>query len=330
MRKHNLHERTSALDWESLRTVLAVARAGSLAGAARALDVRHSTIFRRIEDVERRLGQRLFERDRGGWQPNELGEAAAEAARAMEEAALGAERRLLGADGRLEGTVRLATSELIGGYLLTPLLDEFLTAHPGVELEMDVSNRNLDLTRREADIAVRATSSPPEALVGRKLATMTYAVYASTRLLPRGGKAPDLEALPWIGFDERLAHLLVAKWFANVLPNVRPRLRIDSLSTILRAAVAGTGAAVLPVFAASQEKSLVRVTDVVPDVQMELWLLAHPDMRGNARIRALVDHLAARVPEAIEQLALKGPCATRMAECPVEKRRGRAARAARL
>src|SRR5262245_36631934 len=110
LRNSSLQERTSSLDWESLRTVLAVTRARSLAGAARALDLRHSTVFRRIEEVERRLGQPLFDRNRSGWTANELGETAARAAQAMEEAALEAERRLLGADGRLEGTIRVASN----------------------------------------------------------------------------------------------------------------------------------------------------------------------------------------------------------------------------
>src|SRR5258705_1400129 len=197
-RKSNWHERTHSLDWESLRTVLAVARARSLAGAARALDLRHSTVFRRIEEVERRLGQPLFDRNRGGWTANELGETAARAAQAMEEAALEAERRLLGADGRLAGTIRVATTEMIGGYLLARVIHGFLEKHPAMEIELDVSSRSLDLTRREADVAIRANHAPPESLVGRKLASPGYAVYAAPSLLPRG-KAPDLEALPWIG-----------------------------------------------------------------------------------------------------------------------------------
>lgn len=318
-RKPDLQGRTASLDWESLRTVLAVARSKSLAGAARALDLQHSTVFRRIEEVERRLGQPLFERHRGGWTANELGETAARAAQAMEEAALEAERRLLGADGRLVGTVRLATSEMIGGYLLHGLIRDFLAEHAGLEVELDVSNRNLDLTRREADLAIRATRDPPESLVGRKVAALHYAVFAAPSLLPRG-KAPDLEALPWIGFDERMSQMQVARWFERVLPDVRPRLRIDSFATMLRMAAAGAGAAVLPVFAAAQEKGLVRVTDLVPDVSMDLWLLSHPDMRGNARVRALADHLAVAMPAELERLLEEGTRCARLAPCPIKAR----------
>jgi DNA-binding transcriptional LysR family regulator len=324
-RKPDLRKRTAALDWESLRTVLAVARAKSLAGAARALELRHSTVFRRIEEMERRLGQPLFDRHRGGWTVNELGETAARAAEAMEQAALEAERHLLGADARLAGVVRVATSELLGGYLLSRLMQSFLAEHPAMEVEFDVSNRSLDLTRREADLAVRATLDPPESLVGRKLATLRYAVYASPALLPRS-KAPDLEALPWVGFDERLAYLGIAQWFARVLPGVRPRLRMDSLAAMLRAAAAGVGAVVLPTFAASQQDGLVRITDVIPDVHTDIWLLTHPDLRGNARVRALSDHLAANIPREMEKILEQGARCSRFAPCPEQRRRAGATR----
>jgi len=145
-------------------------------------------------------------------------------------------------------------------------------------------------------------------------------VFAAPSLLPRG-KAPDLEALPWIGFDERMSQMQIARWFGRAMPDVRPRLRIDSFATMLRAAAAGAGAAVLPAFAASQEKGLVRVTELVPDVSMDLWVLSHPDLRGNARVRALADHLATTVPAELTRLLREGPRCPKFAQCPVEKRR---------
>src|SRR5258708_38556919 len=119
--KSDFHGRTANLDWESLRTVLAVRRARSLAGAARALELQHSTVYRRIEEVERRLGQPLFDRHRGGWTANALGETAARAAEAMEQAALAAERRLLCTDARLESHVRVAACETLRGRPPAPL-----------------------------------------------------------------------------------------------------------------------------------------------------------------------------------------------------------------
>ena len=317
MSKPTLQERTGTLDWNDLRTVLAVARAGSLAGAARALDLRHSTVFRRIEQAERRLGSRLFERSRSGWSPNPQGEAVARAAADMESAALGAERAISGADARLEGTIRIATSELLAGHLLLPLLRPFLAEHPGIEIECDVSNRNVDQTRREADLALRATPQPPDTLVGRRIGSMRYAVYASKALIGKRSGAPVLGDLPWVGFDERIAHFQIAQWFRQALPNVRPRLRLDSMSALMKAAAAGIGAVLLPTFAAAQEPALVRVTEEIDGPEMGLWLLSHPDVRGNARVRALATHLAQAVPLEIQRLMRSGATCKTFAACPL-------------
>jgi len=317
MGKQTLQERTGTLDWNDLRTVLAVARAGSLAGAARALELRHSTVFRRIEQAERRLGSRLFERSRSGWSPHAQGDAVARAAAEMESAALGAERAISGADARLEGTIRIATSELLAGHLLLPLLRPFLAEHPGIEIECDVSNRNVDLTRREADLALRATPQPPDMLVGRRIGSMRYAVYAAKPLIGKRQSAPVLGELPWVGFDERIAHFQIAQWFRHALPDVRPRLRLDSMSALMKAAAAGIGAVLLPTFAAAQEPALVRVTEEIDGPEMGLWLLSHPDVRGNARVRALAAHLAQAVPLEIERLMRSGATCKTFAACPL-------------
>ena len=328
MGKQTLQERTGTLDWNDLRTVLAVARAGSLAGAARALELRHSTVFRRIEQAERRLGSRLFERSRSGWSPNPQGEAVARAAAEMESAALGAERAISGADARLEGTIRIATSELLAGHLLLPLLRPFLAEHPGIEIECDVSNRNVDLTRREADLALRATPQPPDMLVGRRIGSMRYAVYAAKPLIGKRQSAPVLGELPWVGFDERIAHFQIAQWFRHALPDVRPRLRLDSMSALMKAAAAGIGAVLLPTFAAAQEPALVRVTEEIDGPEMGLWLLNHPDVRGNARVRALAAHLAQAVPLEIERLMRSGATCKTFAACPLAGHGRRGARRA--
>ncbi|NRF67587.1 LysR family transcriptional regulator [Aquincola sp. S2] len=328
MGKKNLRERTGALDWNDLRLVLAVARGGSLAGAARALALQHSTVFRRIEDAEARIGARLFERSRTGWTTNAQGEAVAQAAAEMEAAALAAERAISGADERLSGVIRIATSELLAGYLLPPLLARFMAEHPGIQIEADVSNRTVDLTRREADIALRATPQPPELMVGRRVGEMRYAVYAHRTLVPARRGTPVLQQLPWVGFDGRLAHTEIAQWFRTALPEVRPRLRADSLPAMLKAAAAGTGAVVLPMFAGSQEPRLVRITPPIEGPAMGLWLLHHPDVRGNARVRALMGWLAKAVPPEMERLAACGPTGKDFAACPLKARRGRAPRAA--
>lgn len=316
-----MRQRTTLLDWNDLRTVLAVARAGSLAGAARELGLRHSSVFRRIEQAEALAGARLFERSRRGWSANAQGEAVAQAAAAMEAAALAAERAITGADSRLEGTIRVATSEMLASHLLAPLWARFLAEHPGIEIEADVSNRAVDLTRREADLALRATPQPPESMVGRRVAVLRYAVFLPRPWLARRRTVPELHTLPWVGFDDRLAYTAVAQWFRAAFPAVTPRLRADSLPAMLHAAASGVGAVVLPIFAAAQEPRLVRVTPPLEGPEMGLWLLHHPDVRGNARVRALMQWLAQAVPAEVERLAAGGSVSKALCNCPQAPRR---------
>ena len=326
MSKSFLHQRTGMLAWDDLRTVLAVARSGSLSGAARSLDIEHSTVFRRLEDIEKRLGTALFERSRSGYLVNSHGEAIADAARIMEEAALAAERQVLGADTRLTGVVRIATSEMLGAYLLPKLLEAFLDTHPDIEVEVDISNRAVDLNRREADLALRATMTPPEQLIARKVGEVCSALYGTPALVQRFGSPPNLEALPWIGFGSGMANVLQARWLREQLPQIKPRLRMDSFVAMLETAALGVGVAALPVFAASQESRLVRISEPIEAPRMPVWLLTHPDVRGNARVRALLQHIADHTPALLDKLMCDGQVCERMVPAPSPRktrRRGR-------
>src|SRR5690348_7430875 len=140
MRRPSLQKRTASLPWDDLRCMLAIARTGSLSGAARALHVEHSTVSRRLNALERRLGVKLFERTRGGYAPTGNGKLAVAAASAMEAQALAVERLMMGSDTELAGVVRLATSELLAGHLLAPVIGSFLTLHPRIQVEVDVAN----------------------------------------------------------------------------------------------------------------------------------------------------------------------------------------------
>ncbi len=315
MRKPALQKSTAPLAWDDLRTVLAVAREGSLSGAARVLQVEHSTVFRRLKGIERRFGAALFERSRSGYSATAHGEAVAESARVMEEAALAAERRVLGADVRLSGVVRIATSEMFACYLLPRALPGFLEQHPDIEIEIDVANRNVDLTRREADLALRATNRPPEHLYGREVGELRYAVFAHPRYFKRG-KAPAPEDLPWVGFDESIGRLEIARWLREHLPGKPTRLRSDSLLAMMQAAAAGIGAAVLPLFAADFHPNLRRLGPVLEQPRLRLWVLNHADVRENARVRALSRHLAQELPSVLATLQqLEAP-----ARAPIRRR----------
>ena len=159
------------MQWDDFRYVLAIAREGGLAGAARVLAVNHSTVFRRLGALEAELGVALFERLPGGYRPTEPGERLVRAAERVEAEALAAERELTGRDARLTGRLRVTCSETLAYRLLTAELARFAELHPGIVVELAIDNRQLDLSRREADVALRATrpvkgissaaSSPP-------------------------------------------------------------------------------------------------------------------------------------------------------------------------
>ncbi|MCB2109112.1 MAG: LysR family transcriptional regulator, partial [Rhodobacteraceae bacterium] len=150
------------LDWDALRHVLAIARSGSLAGAARALRMRHSSVYRRLNQIEAQLGVRLFDRLRTGYRLTEHGEVMQDAAARMEQSLQDAERLVAGADLKLSGEIRISTSEIIGLYLLPRHLRTFRDAHPGITLDISVTDNLADLSKRDADIVIRGTDAPPE------------------------------------------------------------------------------------------------------------------------------------------------------------------------
>lgn len=278
------------MDWDDLRLVLAVAEAGSLSGAARRLRVTHSTVFRRLSAIEAGLGVRLFERFRDGYSVTPAGEAAAALAARFTDDFVALERRLSGQDLRPSGTVRITTTDTI-----CPLLMRHVPAlrvtHPEILLEISVSNAMANLTRREADIAVRPSPEPPETLVGRRIATLAHAVYGSPSYLSAHGDEPlDFD---WIGLDDTLATTLIGRWMREHVRQARIGLRVDALVALKQAACAGLGVALLPCYLGEEEAQLrrARVT-TVPDPRSALWLLTHGDLRRTARVRAVVDFLA--------------------------------------
>lgn len=291
------------MDWNDLRYALAIARQGGLAGAARELGVDHSSVYRRLGRLERELGVRLFERHRSGYRLTPAGERLADSAGRIETEAAHAERDLMGADLRAAGTVRVSTSEALALYLLPPMLADFRQKHAEIGLEIVVSNQPVDLTRRDADVAIRVTASPPEHLVGRRVGNAGYAAYASRKLLRRTGAASELSTFDWLGFDETVARFPQARWLARTVPSANIVMRFDSLCAMLRACELGAGVAVLPCFLGDASTGLARLEGTGADDEMSVYVLTHPDLRRSARIRACLqffgDRIAAEGPRLI-------------------------------
>jgi DNA-binding transcriptional LysR family regulator len=283
------------LEWSDLRLVLAIARRGTLSGAARELGVTHSTVFRRLEAIERKTGARLFDRFREGYAPTAAGDAMAAVAARVADEVLALERQLSGQDLRPSGVVRLTTTDTLALGIAMPHLAAFREAYPEIHLEVAVTNALADLTHRDADIALRPTPDPPPALIGRRLATIAYAVYGSPAYLAEH-RGKEWSAHEWIGRDDALSSTVAAQWMRENVPEERIGCRLDAVSAMREAARAGLGLVVLPCYFGDRVPGLRRAqVKPLADARSALWLLTHRDLRHTARIRALMDFLAARL-----------------------------------
>ena len=279
------------LEWNDLHLVLAVCREGTLSGAARVLDVNHSTVFRRIGAIEEKLGVRLFERFPTGYAMTEAGEAMRAVGERVENEMHGLSRELIGRDLRLSGVLRVAVPDALLLKILMPQLYIFAQRYPQILLELVISNSCLNLTRREADIAVRVTQSPPETVVGRHLCDMKTTIYGSIEYLARQTDN-TIESYAWLMPDDDLAHLPVTKWLDRKYPKATTAFRCNTLLGLHEAAAQGLGVVALPCFLADKDTRLSRVLAPPGELTSELWLLTHPDLRRTARVRALMDFLA--------------------------------------
>lgn len=279
------------MDWDDLRYIRALGTAGTLAGAAEALGVHHSTVFRRMGRIEAGLGVRLFDRHRDGASLTPAGEEAAATAERLGVEVDELERHLAGRDTSPTGSVRLTTTDTLLEGVLGPLLADFRRRYPGIRLEVAVGNPFLSLSRRDADVALRPTATPQETLVGRRIADVATAIYGAREYLAEAPATDTLAEHAWIAPDESLGHLRSAHWLRTQLPGIKPVLRCNSLTAMLAAARGGVGLAALPCFMGDRAHELVRVREPLPECAVGLWLLSHRDLRRVARVRALLDYL---------------------------------------
>ena len=291
----------TSFDWDDLRYALAVAEGGSLSAASRRLGVNHSTVYRRLGALESELGTRLFDRDSGQLTPTAAGEDLLQSARRVDADLQALDRRLAGRDSSLSGSLRLTAPDDIALDLLLAPLADFRAAYPGVALEVVIDNRMLSLTRREADLAVRPTSQPPETLVGRRVGALGSAIYGGRNLRA----AP--EEGPWIAWDEDAGPPALHRWMAKHVAPETIAYRSNSLLHQLAACRAGMGLAVLPCFLGDAALDLTRQGPPEPGLVTDLWLLTHPDLRRTARIRALMEHLDAALRPLAPRLAGEAP-----------------------
>lgn len=294
-------ENRPALD--DLLLVAAIADSASLVQAARLLGISHPTAFRRLGALEQRLGARLFTRSAGRYSPSPAGEELAGAGRRLRDEADAALLRVQGRDLQPSGLVRIAGTEGVISGLLMPLLPALRGALPQIRLQLSARNEFHNLSRREADIALRPSAEPPPHLLGRRIGTLRHAIYAQRRSAARFRKAP-LAAQPWLALDDSAAGSLALRWLATLLPPEQAVLRCSGLMAVRDACLQGLGLAVLPCFIGDAEAGLQRLQPEPLDAcDSELWLLSHAELRETARVKAVRDWLTAALSDLAPRLA---------------------------
>jgi len=272
--------------WDDLRVFLAVARQGSISGAAKRLGVNHSTVSRRLNAYEQAVDVRLFERGSNGYTLTANGLKLFQVALEVETRLCRVDDLLHGSeDDTLSGTLTVTLPPALSGEVLMPLFRQFQTRYPELMLNLIASNDLLSLSRMEADVAIRATRTPPLHLVGRQLCSYASTCYVSRERYPQWLAGEDLG---WIG--NALTEPL-PDWLLRYYGNARRVATIFSTTSRLAAVRAGLGAAELPCFLAEGDAELVRVPNAQQRLLGEIWLLAHPHSRGNRKVQALLSFL---------------------------------------
>ncbi len=275
-----------------LEVTLALVRGGTLAAAGERLGIDASTVFRSLQRVERGLGRPLFERTRSGYAATELATELVGHAEQMEVAVEAARTSVEAAPAQISGTVRITTTDTVLHGLVAPALRSLQNVHPLLSYELHTGNELASLTRRDADIAVRATKRPPQHLVGRHIGPIRVALYAAKR----GGarKLAEVEAgkSDWIAPDDALPEHPSVVWRKRHFPKAAPRYRVSSILSVLELVALGLGVGIVPLFLAEGRSDVVRLTEALAECETELWLLTHPESRHLRRVGAVYAHLA--------------------------------------
>lgn len=293
------------LDWDDLRTFLAIARQGSLSGAARVLGVQQTTVGRRLAGLEARAGAMLLQKTPRGYVTTSAGDAILGNVERIEGEALAIERRITGRDVRLEGTVRVTMVESLAADLVVPALPSFHARHPGIALDIAAEARSLSLTMREAEVAVRLARLEQQDLAVRKLGTLTFGLYASEAYLAAHGMPDFAAGAPGhavVANQAEFGHLPEVSFLARVAREGRVVLRSNSRYVQREAARAGLGIACLARYL-GDAGGLVLLEAPESVTPREIWLAVHNDIRHTPRIRAVTDFLAATLRAAAPTLA---------------------------
>ncbi|MFT5592554.1 MAG: DNA-binding transcriptional LysR family regulator [Oceanicoccus sp.] len=280
------------MDWNSLKVFLAIARRGSLSAAADELEVNHSTIFRRLNAFEDQIGGRLFERINNRYELTALGHELLKLAQNIENSFDGINRHIVGKDFKLNGVVKITAPNNIAYRYLPRYISDFNKVYPDIRIELLVSNQEFNMSNRQADIAVRATLSPPEHLIGKQVRVLNWSVFGSKKYENNFGLPDSTSELinhSLIGATGAMSRLPAFIWQDKHFSD-QVVARSDDLTAMSYLVESGLGLAFLPDDQSKPE--LIKLFGINENNLSHLWLLTHPDLRNVERIKLVMQHLS--------------------------------------
>jgi DNA-binding transcriptional LysR family regulator len=281
----------SKLGLQDLETILALHRGRTLAGAAERLKVDASTVFRAIKRIEADVGELLFDRSRQGYTATELGRVLASHAERIETQLEEAREAAFHQATAPSGVLRITLTDTLLHTVLLPVLARFAERYPDIRLELASTNVLVNLSQREADIAIRATNAPPEHLVGIRLGTMRSAVYGGVGYLAGQPQGRHYSEMDWIALDDSLPDHPSQHWRRARHPQAVPRHKVGNLLAVAGAVVNGLGVGVVPLAVMRDHPHVAVLDGPLPELDIGLWVLAHPDTRYLGRMKAMFDFL---------------------------------------
>lgn len=293
------------MDWDDLRFVIAVADGGSAVAAAAALGVNATTVQRRIARFEQQNAIHLFERRQSGFTPTPECEALLSASKDIEERILGIQREILGRDSRLEGRLAVTTTDTFMYASMARHLVAFRQQHPNIVVDVTLTNTRLNLSRQDADVAIRPSNNPPENLVGQRVSGLALAIYAHKDFaasLPKQPKMSQLKTLPWVGAGDALKGSLAWPWIKRTVPQSAIVLTVDTFAGVSTAVANGAGVGLMPCILGDPHPMLARLNQPIEELETSIWILTHPEIRSAAKIRAFMDFMTRSVRADKDQL----------------------------
>jgi DNA-binding transcriptional LysR family regulator len=286
------------MKWDDLKIVLAVSRSGTMSGAAKLLDVQHSTISRRVKALEKQLGTNLVRRNKGSYELTRAGQKIRDAALRMEKEIAGIDGALLKEDDPLKGVLRVTTINSLASTLLMPMFAAFSRAHPQIELHVMVSSDTANLTNREADVAIRLSNAPPDTLIGKRVATVASTVYGSVDYLDEveAGKSD----LKWLGVSCCGFH---ESWTRQTSGSSKHAFNSDEALLTISALREGLGVSYLACHIGDTEPTLRRYCEPEGRFDLGMWILTHPESRTNIRVMTFRDFMIREIQAQQHRLA---------------------------